>query len=295
MYYIYAESVLLINFCINLILLYVLAKINKRKFLILRSIIAALIGAVYALLFIMNLKIFTYPFLKVVIAFLMVFISINKAHIKTILLLSIQYFFLAFICAGAVLFISHFVDQKITNISGVIVAENITVSKIITVISIICVFTIIISEIIKNKNILAHAEIIIKCNDITCKILGFADNGNLLKTINGKNVILIEKQSIKKILKESLYIDIDHIEEGIMISKYKKKFTIVSMNTAAGSKNIICFQPDEIQILYDNCIHDVSGNALIGILEFPLYGLSKDLKAIFNPILLTKGNECLHE
>jgi len=61
MYYVYAESVILINFCINLILLYILAKINKRKFLILRSIAAALIGAAYALLFVLQINVFTYP------------------------------------------------------------------------------------------------------------------------------------------------------------------------------------------------------------------------------------------
>jgi hypothetical protein len=193
------------------------------------------------------------------------------------------------------MFISNFVDKKIIAISGIIVAENITTSKVITVISIVCVLTIIISEVIKNKNILSNAEIYIKCNDITCKLYGFADNGNLLKTISGKNVILTEKQSIEEIIEQYFCIDINHIEEAVATSKYKNKFTIVSMSTVTGSKNVVCFQPDKIQISYENCIHDVSGNALIGILEFPLNGLNKDLKAIFNPILLTKGNECVHE
>lgn len=295
MYYVYAESVLMINFCINLILIYVLAKINKRKFLILRSIIAAMIGAIYALLFIMNLRIFTYPIFKIIFAFLMVLISTNKAHFKTIILLSFQYFFLAFICAGAVLFISNFIDEEITNLAGIIVISNMSTNKIITVISMIAVITIIVSEIVKKKDLCSTADLILTYGDKTCTLSAFADNGNLLRSLSGKNVILVERSSIRHMLEECLGSTVEQAEDIMNMGENKSRITIVNANSVTGNKNILCFKPDAIKIACDNCIHDVSSDALIGILDTPLKGLDKDLKAIFNPILLTKGNKCVHD
>lgn len=295
MYYVYAESVILINFCINLILLYILAKINKRKFLILRSIAAALIGAAYALLFVLQINVFTYPEIKIFIALLMVFVACKKLNIKTFLLLSAEYFLLAFICAGAVMALSNIFKTKIQSMGGVIVSGDVTLNKLITAISAAAVVIILVVEIYRNRHFYLQAEIDIKFGDKTCGVFGFADTGNLLKSITGKSVILVYKEPIKNYMSSYLNCDIDEIEDDITKIDDASKITIIACNTPAGRKNILCVKPSGIIIKCDGVIHDVSGDALIGIVDDPIAGPDKSTNAIFNPIILTKGNVCASE
>ncbi len=295
MYYVYAESVILINFCINLILLYILAKINKRKFLILRSIAAALIGAAYALLFVLKIKVFTYPEIKIFIALLMVFVACKKLNIKTFLLLSAEYFLLAFICAGAVMALSNIFKTKIQSMGGVIVSGDVTLNKLITAISAAAVVIILVVEIYRNRHFYVRAEIDIKFNDKVCGVMAFADTGNLLKSIGGKSVILVYKEPIKNYISSYLNCDIDEIEDDITKIDDASKITVITCNTPAGRKNILCVKPSEIIIKCNETEHDVSGDALIGIVEEPIAGPDKNTNAIFNPIILTKGNVCASE
>jgi len=296
MYYVYAESVLIINFCVNFILLYVLAKINKRKFLILRSIAAALIGAVYALLFVLNIKFFTYPLIKPLLAFLMVFISAKKLNLKTFLLLTAEYFILAFICAGAVLGTAGIFERKIQNISGVILFGSVSSNKLLMTALASAAAVIIIAEKYKNRNFHTYAQVDIKFdNGEICSVEAFADTGNLLKSISGKSIILVYKEPIKNYTGSYLNCDIEQALKDLSILENANKTTVITCNTPAGSKNIICIKPEEIKIKCGRNVHNVSGNALIGILDEPIAGPEKSANAIYNPIILSKGNICTNE
>ena len=295
MYYVYAESVILINFCINLILLYVLAKINKRKFLILRSIAAALIGAAYALLFVLHIKVFTYPEMKIFIALLMVFIACKKLNLKTFLLLSAEYFLLAFICAGAVMALSNVFNKKIQSLSGVIISGDVTLNRLITAVGVIAVAVILIMEMYRNRHFYIRAEIDIKFGDKICCVCAFADTGNLLKSIGGKSVILVYKEPVRNYISSYLDCDIDEIEDDVTKIDNASKITVITCNTPAGRKNILCVKPSAIIIKCNDAEHDVSSDALIGIVDEPIAGPDKNINAIFNPIIITKGNVCTSE
>jgi hypothetical protein len=82
------------------------------------------------------------------------------------------------------------------------------------------------------------------------------------------------------------------IKEDVLKIKDAGKITVISCNTPAGQKNIFCIKPDGIIIKCGNEKHDVSGDALIGILHEPIAGPEKSVNAIFNPVILTKGNVC---
>ena len=274
----YLDLYIIENLLINYIIIsstYILA---KKQQIYMKSIIGAIIGTVYDVIYLFpkyNI-LYTLP-LKIIFIVIIGFISFNFTSKNDFIKVMTTFLVVNIFICGSTYFIIYF--------TGI---NHLTISFLI-----ICVYTscIVLKKIYSDISLINHIDEFTK--EITISFLGesfkctaLLDSGNLLKDpISKSDVVIINPILLKKYLPDDYdyeNMDILTVENIIdnLSEEISSKVRLIPYNHAASSKTsmILGLKADYLQI--DN---KKIGNILLGITNFK----GDDYNAILNPSIIS--------
>ena len=178
---VYIDVFLFENIIINLFLLLLtfrLLRLNYRK---INIYLAALLGGIYALVIFSNVKILTSIIFKILFAFIMIYVSIEKRKFKLVIK-SLGVFFLLAFMLGGVCFGS--VQMQNTYLIGEeFIIKNNSAKFIIISLAVIFIVVTRVIDILKDRAIVKNLlyDIYITEGTRTVLVKGFLDTGNELR------------------------------------------------------------------------------------------------------------------
>ena len=270
---IYIDIVLLENLIINYIMLLSTAIISKSKIKYMSIFLSSFIGSVYSVInYIAKINFISNFFIKIIISFAMIMISFPDAKFKK-LIKNLMYFYLVSFTFGGISFMLLFlvnpesIKMENNHFTGTYPIKIAVMGGILGFVVINIISKMIINR-ITQKSMMCEIEIFYKGNSKRIKTM--IDSGNLLKEpITQKDVIIVEKDSLKEILEEELLSNIDNIVKGKFLNSnnensYTYKFNIIPFSSLGNENGILVgFKPDYVKI-YDE-EEKLINNVFIGI------------------------------
>ena len=272
---IYIDIVLLENIVMNYIIILATAIISKARISIWRSLIAATIGGIYAILnYLVKLEMIYNLILKFLISIIMIRIAYNSKKYKSFFKQLVMFYLTSFTFGGITFMLLFFINPQ-----NIILKDNTLVGMYpikVTIIGGIIGFIVIsmVAIIIKNRlnqnNIIYDLEILHNGKQVKLKTL--MDSGNLLKDpISNMDVIIVEKDSLKEILEQEAIEHIESMKNGNIIENnlnivYKYRFKLIPFSSL-GNENgmLVGFKPDYIKIYGEE--ENIRTDIIIGIYD----------------------------
>ena len=276
---VYADSLFLMNFIINMIILKLTDVFSKSKTPTLRLCFSASVGALYAVCMFFPQVSFLYilPF-KMFISAVLVFLTDVKMSIVPFIKKCAIFYLVSFTFAGILLATLFFIPEEKYGVpifrNGILYFNISPISLIIT--SLVSVFIIWLSSGIfsKSKNMgIKNLKIVL--GDKNCILSALSDTGNLLtEPISNLPVIIVDKNFIKPLFPSG-------IPDCENPYSQKAKIRLIPYSSIGCRSSIMTgFIPDKI--VFDN---KKEINAIIGISEESL-SETKEYGALFNPCIL---------
>jgi len=296
---IYADIVFIINFIMDIFILWTVSKLTKKEISMLRMIAAGIImSSIYCMLiFITQFQLYLNIFSSLVIIMLGILISFNPNSVKEF----IKLIFLSHIAAFAIggLGMALFYFTNISNIIGNMVGFTIENFSFKLLIASSCIFYILIkfsimyfkSSLVK-KQIFYPVTIFFKESVVSLNAL--LDTGNSLSDpINNLPVIICEFDAIKDFLPSSLKLyfyenrenEFDFLSDNVEDIDFFGRVRIIPFASLGEQHGILIgFRPDKVEISDENKVISLT-DTVIGIYNFKF---SKDgkYKGLLNPEII---------
>ena len=296
---IYADVVFIINFIMDIFILWTVSKLVKKEVSALRLIIAgATMATIYCMLiFIAPLRVYLNFFSSVVIIMVGVMISFNPKELREFVKLVFLSHISAFAVGGLGMAVFYFtnisdvvgnmVGFTIENFSFKILLSSSCISYIIIKLSIACY-----RRTLVKKQIFYPVKIFFNEQEISLNAL--LDTGNSLSDpINNSPVIICEFDAIKNFLPNSLKVhfyenrenEFDFISDNLEDMEFFGRVRMIPFASLGKQHGILIgFRPDKVEIDNDSKIISLS-NTIIGIYNFKF---SKDgrYKGLLNPEII---------
>ena len=269
----YIDLILLENIIINYIIILATGMVCRVNIKHIRVLLASILGAIYAILvYIIDLKIYTNPIVKVLISICMIYISFNSTNVKILLKQLLIFYLTSFCFGGAAYYLLHNINPNmIQSVNGVLIGTY--PIKIAILGGILGFFIINISfRTIKNKltkkDMIYEVEIFY--NEKSSNIKVILDTGNLLiEPITKTPVLIVESEKLKGIIPQDILNNIenviynnsfDNIDEEI-----KTRCSIIPFSSIGKDNGIIIgFRPDYIKI-YTEEGEEIRKKVVVGI------------------------------
>lgn len=215
---IYLDLIFLENFILNMIILYAVGIETKTKIKHLKTILASLIGSLYAIItFTIKNKFVSSIMMKIILSIIMVYISFNSKNYKELIKKTLFFYFTSFAFGGGALAVIYMVNTEKISIQNGIISGNYTLFTITFGVMIAFIVTLISFKLIKNKiskNDLIR-NITIKINNKYIKVKAMIDTGNFLKEpITNIPVIVVEDKLLRNIIHKEILDNIERILGG---------------------------------------------------------------------------------
>jgi len=239
---IYLDVIFLENIFMDGIILFATGIIIKSKIKIIRILISAIIGSIYAILtYISTLGIFSNIIFKLILSIAMIYIAFNPRNIKSVVKQLIIFYLTSFTFGGVAFALLYFIrPEGIIFENGILTGtypiEIIIMGGILGFIIIVTAFKNIKGRISK-KDILCDLKIRINNKDIYIKAI--VDTGNFLKEpITKTPVIVVEKQELIGTIDDNILDNLDEIISGkdILLDEYALKMRVIPF-TSLGKEN----------------------------------------------------------
>jgi len=215
---IYLDVVFLENVCMDYIILVATIVIVKKKFKPVRILISSLLGALYAVLTILNiLPIYSSMIFKIIVSIIMIYIAVDTNGFKSLFKTILIFYLVSFTFGGVALALLYFVKpEDILMKDGVYIGtytiKTVLMGGIIGFAIISAVFSIVRNRIVKNSK---YCEINIVINSKSIKTNALVDTGNFLKEpITGMPVIIVEKNILNEIIPNIILENVENIIDG---------------------------------------------------------------------------------
>ena len=269
----YIDLILLENIIMNYIIILATGMVCRVNIKHIRVLLASILGAIYAILvYIIDLKIYTNPIVKVLISVCMIYISFNSTNVKILLKQLLIFYLTSFCFGGAAYYLLHNINPNmIQSVNGVLIGTY--PIKIAILGGSLGFFIINISfRIIKNKltkkDMIYEVEIFY--NEKSSNIKVILDTGNLLiEPITKTPVLIVESEKLKGIIPQDILNNIenviynnsfDYIDEEI-----KTRCSIIPFSSIGKDNGIIIgFRPDYIKI-YTEEGEEIRKKVVVGI------------------------------
>ncbi|MTI70763.1 MAG: sigma-E processing peptidase SpoIIGA [Firmicutes bacterium] len=294
--YIYAEYLLLENFIINYIILYVTKRFTRTDTKNIRIILASLLGALYTLVvFYPSLYFMTKFAIKISVSVLMIVIAYNPAKIKKFLKLFSTFYIISFVFAGASLAIFYLTNVKFYVGKGIFYIKDFSFKYLLIAVIISWLLFKIVWGFIQTRISKDHVyiPITIKLNGNMVNLKALLDTGNSLKDpISDIPVIVAEFKAIKQLLPVDIQMIFDKYDEDdleIITNILSKsvdeiKFRIIPFKSL-GKENgmLLGFKPDKVIINQDE--EKILSQIVVGIYNNNL-SKDNDYVALLHPEIL---------
>ena len=278
---VYIDIVLIENLIMNYIILFTTGLILKQNMKHIRLIIAALIGAIYAVItYVTKLPIYSSIILKILLSILIVYVAYNPKNVKRMWKCLLIFYLTSFLFGGIAFSLIYIVKPQniIMNNGNPIGTYTIKMVILGAVIGFLIIDTSF--KIVKNKitkeDMFCNLEIKLNGNVITTKAM--IDSGNLLKEpITNTPVIVVEHtilydympKEILNNLENILGGDFEDVSEEIK-EKYVSKLKFIPFSSL-GKQNgmLIGIKPEYVKIMQEDKEVKID-NIIIGIYNKPL-------------------------
>ncbi len=240
---VYADVLLLINFSMDFISLYIVAKLMKLKLNFPRLILSSSVGAIYSLCdFLVN---WPSPILAIFTNFcfsaVMCYIAFGNLKIH-IFLISGVFYGICFLLGGAITAIYSIAGEKwnIINEAGYIYTD-ISLLEVLGLTIIAVIFVKFITERMKRRCINRNAELSVTIKGVTSTFDAFVDSGCFVKEpITNKEVVFLKKECFKTFFENETEITPQlHTKAGLRICA-------VPVTTLTGKDVLFGIYPDKI-------------------------------------------------
>ena len=215
---VYIDVVFLENLILNVIILYATSLIAKINLKIIRTLISASIGSIYAIMYyIFQIGLYSNIIFKFVLSVIMIYVAFNPKEFKTLLKVLILFYLTSFVFGGASLSVIYLVNAQRINIQNGMIIGKYTMNTIFTGIIIAFIVIVIAFKIIKSKiskNDL-FCDIRFKINNKEIKTKAMLDTGNLLKEpITNIPVVVAEHKLLYDVIPNEILDNIENILGG---------------------------------------------------------------------------------
>lgn len=215
---VYIDVVFLENLILNVIILYATSLIAKINLKIIRTLISACIGSIYAIMYyIFQIGLYSNIIFKFVLSVIMIYVAFNPKEFKTLLKVLILFYLTSFVFGGASLSVIYLVNAQRINIQNGMIIGKYTMNTILTGIIIAFIVIVIAFKIIKSKiskNDL-FCDIRFKINNKEIKTKAMLDTGNLLKEpITNIPVVVAEHKLLYDVIPNEILDNIENILGG---------------------------------------------------------------------------------
>ena len=246
---VYIDVVFLENLILNVIILYATSLIAKINLKIIRTLISASIGSIYAIMYyIFQIGLYSNIIFKFVLSVIMIYVAFNPKEFKTLLKVLILFYLTSFVFGGASLSVIYLVNAQRINIQNGMIIGKYTMNTIFTGIIIAFIVIVIAFKIIKSKiskNDL-FCDIRFKINNKEIKTKAMLDTGNLLKEpITNIPVVVVEHKLLYDVIPNEILDNIENILGGDLEdisdevkSDYISKLKVIPF-TSLGKQNVI--------------------------------------------------------
>ena len=255
---VYIDVVFLENLILNVIILYATSLISKINLKIIRTLISASIGSIYAIMYyIFQIGLHSNIIFKFVLSVIMIYVAFNPKEFKTLLKVLILFYLTSFVFGGASLSVIYLVNAQRINIQNGMIIGKYTMNTIFTGIIIAFIVIVIAFKIIKSKiskNDL-FCDIRFKINNKEIKTKAMLDTGNLLKEpITNIPVVVVEHKLLYDVIPNEILDNIENILGGDLEdisdevkSDYISKLKVIPF-TSLGKQNgiLLGIKADEL-------------------------------------------------
>ena len=275
---IYVDVVLLENIVMNYIILMATGIIVKAKRSAIRIFLASLMGAVYAIVSLMNmLEMYASIYMKILLSVVMVYISFKprtwKILIKEILIFYVTSFVFGG-CAFCLLYVIRPQDIFMRNgvYTGTYPIKIALLSAIVGYIIVTIAFKMVKSKISK-KDCFCEIKLTVLGKEKT--FTAIIDTGNLLQDpISGNPVIVIEKESLEGFIPRAILDNIENIMKGEMKEvlqnleerEYIAKIRIIPFQSLGKQNGLLLgIKAEEASIVKEEAEEKILSDVMIGI------------------------------
>lgn len=215
---IYLDIIFLENLCMNYIILYATTIITKTSPKPIRLFIGSLIGAIYAIVVVLNiLEIYSNIVFKILVSIVMVYVSLETKNAKMLIKDLLIFYLTSFTFGGVTLALIYFIKpENIIMKNGVYIGtypiKMLLLGGILGYIIITIAFSIIKKKINRSAT---YCNIEVAINNKIADIKALLDTGNFLKEpITGTPVVIAENKVLEQILPEGIMENIKPIIDG---------------------------------------------------------------------------------
>lgn len=268
---IYLDIVFFENIAMNYLILFATAIIAKVKIKPFKLLLSSGFGGLYSIItYIIPLGNFMSIILKILVSIIIVKIAFNPLKIKFLLKEIVLFYLVSFTFGGAAFMLLYFINpENIISENGVLIGTYpLKVALLGAGIGAIIIISVavIIKDRLSQKSMLCDIEIFYQGK--TEKVRSMIDTGNLLQEpITKKDVIIVEKCSLKNLLDNDILDNIDNIVSGKWLDKpgiYSYKFKIIPFSSLGNQNGILLgFKPDYVRVIDENAI--TRNDTIIGI------------------------------
>ncbi|MBE6038788.1 MAG: hypothetical protein E7218_06235 [Anaerofustis stercorihominis] len=244
--YVYAEEIFMVNFIMDYMLAHFVCSIKNHRKTKLKCFICALIGGVYG---VSSLYIHMGIQHKIITCFAMGYI-IDKSCVYETVISSVLMLLGSFICAGSITALSYLCSSQY--ISSADIDYIIVFFGSVAGLYIFdkCILTINKSADIKDNIIRAKISM---CHICTYIYL-LNDSGNLLRTTDGKSVIIVDKSVFSALCPdvdvEIVSDDIKRVREALP-EELQKRAGIITAEGITGKYNMLLLKIDNVKLYVD--------------------------------------------
>ena len=226
---VYVDLVVLLNFCLDFLLLLCVCLILRRNVKIYKIALGALTGAISIIFLFINISSLWLFLLKIIISFFMIFTSFGYKNIKYTINNLVYLYLLSIILGGGLYFINDCFSYKN---SGLIFFNNgFSINWLIIIILTPIILYIYVKISKKQKEVLSsmYEVSITLLNRKTINLTGFLDTGNnLVDPYKRRPILIINKNVLKKYSPRCILVPCKTVNNESMLRCFKIKKIVIN-------------------------------------------------------------------
>lgn len=308
--YLYLDLILLLNFCIDLLLLWMTAQFRKLEVKKARLAGAAALGSLFVLcLFVPALEgLYTF-WGKVFVSMLMIWLAFGYGHFQKYISTFLMFYFVSFITGGGMLAVHYLIQSQHQLVKGVMVTQSAGFGDkvawwfVLLGLPIMYVFSSTRWRQLESSKVrLNHlVNVHIRLNGHILSCTGLVDTGNqLYEPLTNTPVMVVEAGLLKSILPPSLYASFSSLEDNLLWNKdfeqwFNEKDEWCSLlrfipyrGVGQNMQLMVALKPELVEITDEQACYRTS-KVLLGLEKAVLSG-EGEYQAIVHPALLEAEN-----
>ncbi|MBE6718509.1 MAG: hypothetical protein E7574_04575 [Ruminococcaceae bacterium] len=254
---IYGDVLMVINFSMDFLALYITAKIMHVKLINYKITISAAIGALYSLFILgFNINDSLTMILSLILSFVLTITAYGKQNIKSLIKNTAVFYLVNFSLGGGITAICNLLNvwqsKRNIMINGTYdVLYGDLPFGLLVLIGLFCgIFSLVSGKIVKRKTAEKISELKVTLNKTQITFEALVDSGNLLKEpISGKPVIVATFESVRKIIPVELFGLFKNKDTAVIEkSPYSSRIRLIPASTVNSKGLLFAFLPDSIAL-----------------------------------------------